>query len=120
MTIDTAIARADALRPNLLPDGEKARWVSELEDRLERELGRPPRSLRFPRDGGETLRAAGGFEDIYVLWLTARIDLALKEYDNWNNTVALLNALIEGYKKQALRDEAPAPHRHAHVWRRGV
>ena len=50
MTIDQAIARADALRPNLLGDGEKARWVIELEDRLERELGREARSLRWPED----------------------------------------------------------------------
>ena len=120
MTIDQAIAMADALRPNLLGDGEKARWVIELEDRLERELGREARSLRWPEDGGVTLAAQGGYEDVYVLWLCARIDLALREYDNWNNMASILNALIDDYKKQCLRDEAPAPKQARGVWRRRV
>ena len=48
------------------------------------------------------------------------IDLALRAYDNWNNMASILNALIDDYKKQCLRDEAPAPKQARGVWRRRV
>ena len=107
MTVKRAIELADGLRPNMIEEGKKADWVMELEQRLKRELGEEYFPMAYPEEGETELLAKDGFEEIYVLWLCAKIDLALKEYDGWNASVANLNALISDFKKQCLRDKLP-------------
>lgn len=120
MTINEALAAADGLRPNPLSDMEKANWLLGFERRLLRELGEEYPNMSYPKSGGEQLSAQGGFEEIYVLYLCAKIDFALREYDGWNNTVLMLNSLIEDYKKQHLRDRLPDAAAAKGVWRREV
>lgn len=117
MTVKRAIELADGLRPNMIEEGRKAGWVMELELRLKRELGEEYEPMTYPEDGERELRAKDGFEDIYVLWLCAKIDLAMKEYDGWNASVAGLNALISDFKRQLLRDGAPEKKPYKGVYR---
>lgn len=120
MTVAEVIARADGLRPNSLDDMEKMRYVAGLERRLMRELGMTPDLPDPPGCADAQLTADGGYEDIYIFYLCARIDLAHREYEGWNGMTVLFNALMEDFKKQKLRDKAPQPAGIKGIWRRGV
>lgn len=120
MTVEEVIARADGLRPNSLDDMEKMRYVAGLERRLMRELGMTPDLPDSPGCAGAQLTADGGYEDIYIFYLCARIDLAHREYEGWNGMTVLFNALMEDFKKQKLRDKAPAKSEIKGIWRRNL
>lgn len=120
MTVAEVVARADGMRPNSLDDMEKMRHVAGLERRLMRELGMTPDLPDPPGCAGTQLTADGGYEDLYIFYLCARIDLAHREYEGWNSMTVLFNALMEDFKKQKLRDKAPQPAGIKGIWRRGV
>lgn len=120
MTVGEVIARADTLRPNGLDEMEKMRYVAGLEERLMRELGMTPGLSEPPVCADSQLMADGGYEDIYIFYLCARIDLAHREYEGWNGMTLLFNALMEDFKKQKLRDKAPAKSEIKGIWRRNL
>lgn len=117
MTVKRAIELADGLRPNMIEEGRKAAWVMEFEMRLRREQGEEYSPMSYPENGEEELLAKDGFEEMYILWLCAQIDFAMKEYDGWNASAAGLNALIGDFKRQRLRDELPDKRDYKGVYR---
>lgn len=117
MTINRAIDLADDMRPNSFERSLKGEWLAAFERRLSRELGLDRPLPSYPEDGGAELLAGDGFGQIYVLFLCAQIDWGLREYDNWNNSVVMFNAMMSDFKKQYLRDNLPARGEARGVWR---
>lgn len=116
MTIQQAIAQADALRPNPLPEPQKVGWVQDLERRTAREVGAPV--PEFGQSGDGELRIEAEYSMLYVLYLCAMIDLALGEYESYDQTVQVFNALADTYKKQYLRAHLPPCGAYRNLWGR--
>lgn len=114
MTIQQAIAQADALRPNPLPEPQKVGWVQDLERRTAREVGAPVPDFGKESDG--QLSIAEEYSMLYVLYLCAMIDLALGEYESYDQTAQVFNTLADRYKKQYLRSHLPPAQGYRHLW----
>lgn len=105
MTIREAIDRADQIRPNPFTDGEKERWIKQLEGMIWREVvlrheGAPPmrpEGLIMPDEYGEA----------YVLWLLSKIDLANCEYERYNNSAAAFSAAYQSFTDAYNREHMP-------------
>lgn len=116
MTIQEAITRADAMRPNAIDDAQKARWVLTLESELAETWGRPfpyeedvydpeyELMVRFPRD------------EVYPLYLCAMIDNAQEDTELYANDMTVANQSITECKAWFRRE-----HRNRHnVYIKGI
>lgn len=121
MTVTEAIARADELRPNALGEEQKAAWLRQLEGQLwelwERD-GTPlppereklwPWRMTWPEEDPKLL-LTGPQEELYQLYLMAKIDYYNQEMDLYMNDMTLYNAALS---------EAQAWWRRHHRPRRG-
>ncbi len=102
MTLGECIRRADALRPNACSEDEKARWVLELEEELERDFFSRYEGWTPPEAGPDrasALLAGGPFEELYVFRVLARLELADRAWDSYNAYNALANELLSEFKK---------------------
>lgn len=97
MTTATAIARADSRKPNAFTTAEKQEWVAALEGRIAAEL-----MLLAPEEVEAILAAEADdaaaellvnrpYDDVYVLWLCARIDEANGEWSQYANSLQVFN-----------------------------
>ena len=73
MKVSEAMARADGLRLNAVPEAQKAAWVYELDGQLAEMMGGKPRENRWPEVDAE-LRMPRPHEEIYPLYLICKID----------------------------------------------
>ncbi len=109
MTLGECVQRADALRPNACTEQEKARWVLELEEELERDFFSRYEGWQAPEKApgrALTLLASGPFEELYVFRLLARLELADREWESYNAYNALANQLLSEFKKAWHRTHA--------------
>ena len=79
MTINEAIARADALRANTANNEQKAEWVSDLDGQLAGMMNLPMPENKWPEEDRELLMPAP-YSEIYVLYLVSKIDYFNQEY----------------------------------------
>lgn len=97
MKIRDAITYADEVKPNAFSSAVKVQWLAELEGRIAADvlLLAPVEIAAFAytaeRDMGTELLVAPPHDDIYTLWLEAKIDYANGEYDKYQNTMAAYN-----------------------------
>jgi hypothetical protein len=100
MTIETAIARVDRLRPNSVEDKDKIAWLSSVDGLVHREIilahehGAELDSFSGYDDGtdrGTELLAPFPYDELYIHWLCAQIDYVNMELDKYNNDRALFN-----------------------------
>lgn len=114
MTIREAIGRVDGLKYNTYTDAEKAAWLSELDGRVKAlilDTCQGP-EVDFPgydqdTDPDRVLLAAAPFEELYLRWLEARVDYANGEYDKYNNSMAMFQAVWEAYRNHYIRTHMP-------------
>ncbi len=109
MTLGECLRRADALRPNAYSEDEKARWVLELEEELERDFFARYELRQVPEQvpgRASTLLASGPFEELYVFRVLARLELADQVWDSYNVYNALSNQLLSEFKKAWHRTHA--------------
>lgn len=96
MTVNEAIARTDALKPNAVTRDQKLAWLNQL-DRLafnevilthEHEDG-----IVFEpyTSGTETLLVEEPYDEVYHHYLSMQIDLAGREINMYNNNRTLFN-----------------------------
>jgi len=92
-----AIERADDVKPNAFDSKTKAAWLNALEGRIAASvfLLAPAeiRQLQYhvPEDLETELLVAPPHDDIYALWLQAKIDEGNGEYDRYQNTMQIYN-----------------------------
>lgn len=97
MTISEAIARVDAVKPNAFSNEAKTQWLNHLEGRLAADvfLLAPAEmrclQYRWPEDRDTGLLVEEPHDDIYVLYLQAKIDEANGEYLKYQATMDMYN-----------------------------
>lgn len=92
MTISEAIKRADTLRPNVLPEEQKAAWIYELEGKLAELFEARVPTNQWPEDA--ELSMPPPCDNVYELYLCAMICFASQETAQYANDMAVFNAAM--------------------------
>lgn len=106
MTPNKAIEIIDRLRPNTYGDEDKLRWINELEGMVQRLVIQSDKviELTYPDDMDKKLIVPAPFDDVYTLFLEAKIDYYNREYGNYNNSAMMFEAQFSEYKKDYIRN----------------
>lgn len=117
MTVHEAITQADHLKPNMYEEADKIRWLSRLDGRIYEEIicthkyneGETPVTFDGygPDDGETELLVGAPYDELYVHWLEAQIDYNNMEYDGFNNTNAVFEALYTAFRNAYNRSHMP-------------
>lgn len=97
MKVGDVIERVDAVKPNAFDSLVKVEWLNALEGRIAADvLLLAPAEIgqlryRWPEDRDTELLLAPPHDDIYGLWLQAKIDEANGEYNKYQNTMQIYN-----------------------------
>lgn len=115
MKISDAIERLDELKSNAYTESEKVRWLSQLDSMIKR-------MMIDTHEGGEkctftgydentdmstVLLAEEPFDDIYIYYLAAQIDLANMEYDRYNNSIMVFTDKYQDFADWYNRTHLP-------------
>ena len=106
MTLQEAIHQADTLRPNTIPDAQKAGWLYEVDAAAAETMGVLPQINHWPED--RLLRMPAPHDEIYVLYLMAKIDAANQEPGDYANDFMLFNAAFAKATAWWRRGHCPA------------
>ena len=113
MTVQEAIARADALKPNAVPEAEKIRWLSSIEGYLKHEIADTHEGWAdVPEEGRtpsltDTLFVPPPYDGLYVSWIMARIDFVNGEFDSYGNVMAMFNSEYSAFADHVNRTMTP-------------
>ena len=115
MTIGEAIDQVDQLKPNGFTDGEKVRWLSEVDARIWDEIiltHAHPADAEWHEYTDDTdrdtqLLAYKPYDTLYRYWLEAQIDLYNMELDKYNNSSAMFNAAYRDFAAAHNRKHMP-------------
>ena len=113
MTVQEVIARADALKPNAVPEAEKIRWLSTLEGMIKDEIADTHEGWQTPLPtggdltGGDTLFAPPPYDDVYFFWIMAKIDFTNGEFDAYANSAAAFNSVYSAFADHVNRTKTP-------------
>ena len=107
MTFNQLISQADALKPNRFPSDQKLKWVQELDKRILTEV--------ISRcEGGEEASLPtdehmikGAYEEMYLYWLFAKMDLFNREMTGYNNHSAVFNEMYTAFVWNYIRTHKP-------------
>ena len=96
-----AVALADAWRPNGIGAEDKARWLSQIDGRLLKELyalydGEEKAMPTYAPEGEEELLAPAPYDEIYVYGLCARYDFTMGEIERYNMDAMLFDETWRG------------------------
>lgn len=99
MTIIEAINQIDAIKPNSFEQIEKIKWLSVLDGRVKKEIidtHEDAEGVVFNGYSEDTpldtqLLIPAPYDEVYLLWLEARIDHANNEYGKYNNSSVMFN-----------------------------
>ena len=96
MTIKESIEFVDEVKPNAFSTKVKVKWLEQLDGHIAaEELCMHPvdlRKLRYSEDDLDVeLLVDKPYDDIYPLWLEAKIDFANGEYNKYQNTMQAYN-----------------------------
>ena len=115
MTINDAIAKVDALKPNTYEDAVKVSWLSDLDGRIYLECIRT-------HEGGEDvvmpayddavdmdteLLVQEPYSDLYVKYLAAQIDYHNAEFGRYGNSMVMFNASLDDFYSWYTRTHMP-------------
>ena len=124
MNIQTAIDRADEMKPNMMSRELKIAALSELDGLIHREIilkhEHPEESETFTgytkdTDPGTELIAPWPYDEIYGYWLMARIDEQNLEMDKYENDRAKFNAAYDMFHDWWRREHMPLS-RNRELW----
>ena len=105
MTPNKVIEIVDRLKPNSYDEEDKLRWISELDGMVQRLVIQDDNvtTYSYPKDMDSELLIPAPFDDLYSLYLEAKIDLQNREYANYNNSAMMFQAQFSEYKKDYIR-----------------
>ena len=108
MTPNKAIETIDRLRPNLYSEEDKVGWINELEGMVQRlvfqKKEKDIEKCVYPDDMDKELIIPAPFDDVYTLFLEAKIDYYNREYTNYNNSATMFEAQFGEFKKLYIRE----------------
>lgn len=102
-TVNEVIERVERIKPVVnVDDRDKAAWLIELDNRIWNELVRKSREQSeavpvrvWPEDGDKPLLVPVPYDRVYDLYLIAMLEFALREYNNYNNTMQAFNYALD-------------------------
>lgn len=105
MTPNKAIEKVDKLKPNAYSEEDKLGWINELEGMVQRLVIQTDSVMTYayPEDMDKELMIQAPFDDVYTLFLEAKIDYYNREYANYNNSAMMFEAQFNEYKKDYIR-----------------
>lgn len=104
MTVNKVISRLDELRPNAASTEVKAAWCIALDSRLRCELLDLPASpISFPEDADSELTATPPYDELYILYCAAMLDLISGDTARYANSMAAFEKLLDAYARQAAK-----------------
>lgn len=131
MTPSKAIEIVDRLKLNSYSDEDKLRWINELDGMVKRlvfqwdekylseletkrknnniteeeyaEAIRKMKPYAYPEDMDTELLVTDPFDDVYTLFLEAKIDYYNREYANYNNSAMVFESQWNEFKKDYIR-----------------
>lgn len=115
MTIQEAIDQVNDLKPNYYNDEHKVRWLSRLDKQIRREIidtheDAPEEEFTgydTETDTDTVLLVPEPYDEVYIHWLAAQIDLNNAEYEKFNNSNALFAAAYNAYASAYNRAHMP-------------
>ena len=106
MKLSEAMARADTLRLNTVSEEQKARWIWELEGQLGEMASILPRPCPWPEED-PLLLLTGPYEEVYQLYMAAKIDYYNQEMGLYANDRAVYESLLSEAKAWWRRGHRP-------------
>lgn len=102
MKILKAMEQIKATKPSQYSDEMMLGWISTLDGQVYSELlthyGAPAPVLPYTMDRlGEELAVPFPFDDIYLIWMSAKIDQMNCEFERYNNEMLLFNSRIQEF-----------------------
>ena len=96
MTINDALLMVDEIKPNAFTNAQKVFWLNSLEQTLCTEVFlMDPKELPKHRlstdDLDQPMMLMPPYDDLYIMWLEAKIDEANGEYTKYMNTMQIFN-----------------------------
>lgn len=109
MTIDEAISKVDALKPNMYPEKEKIKWLSQLEARIYKEIisthlyNEGEEEISFTgyteeTDGDTVLIVGEPYDELYIHWLEGKIDYNNMEYGGFNSANSMFESVFGSFR----------------------
>jgi len=114
MVIRDVIEWTDEIKPNAFNDRVKVEWLSALDGRIAADvLLLAPAEVAalpylYPRDMDTVMLVSPPHDDIYSLWLAAKVDEANGEYNKFANSAAIFNAHYSSFVRWFADTYAPA------------
>ena len=105
MTINKAIAAADAMRPNAYSAEDKRVWVNQVERQLQ-EFAGADYTFYTATDMDKDLLLPEAWSDIYVLYIASMCDFWEQDVAKYNTSAALYNGRLTEYKQEYRRSSA--------------
>ena len=113
MTGASMIAKVDTLKPNQYSEEDKMGWIADLEAAIYTEiLARhedAPDSFDYSEctDSTRELTVKPPYDDIYLYYLSAQIDLYNRELTSYAQTATLYNTAWENYAAWYTQNHMP-------------
>jgi hypothetical protein len=121
MTVMGAINHINTVKPNGYGQNEKIKWLSTLDGMIKNDV-------IDTHEGGENISFSGysenslmkellaphPYDNIYILWLEARMDYANGEYGRYNNSITAFNAAYADFQKWYNRTHMPLQNNFTH------
>ncbi len=106
MTPNKAIEIIDRLKPNAYSEEDKLRWINELDGMVQKLVFQNDTVTKYsyPEDMDRELLVTAPFDDVYTLFLEAKIDYNNREYANYNNSATMFESQFTEYKKAYIRE----------------
>lgn len=100
-TLGQVLDEIDRLRPNGYEPEEKTEWLNELAARIQTDVWLAPASrliqYDYSRDAETALLLDESHERMYSAYLAMMIDYANGEYDKYQNSASMFNAMWNSY-----------------------
>ena len=102
-TIREILEQVDSRKPNAFSDSDKVRWLAELDGKIAADVLlvsiEDIQQLKYswPEDAETELLVRFPHDDLYSLWLYARIDFENGEYNKYQNSMELFNAVYNNF-----------------------
>lgn len=115
MTIQEAIDQVNDLKPNYYSSEHKVRWLSRLDTQIRKEIidtheDAPEEDFAGYDSQTNTnteLLVPEPYDEVYIHWLSAQIDMNNAEYEKFNNDNALFAAAYNAYASAYNREHMP-------------
>lgn len=116
MTIGKAIARADELMPNAIPQNIKIDWLSNLDSMVVIEIIRTHKGdeeyASFAgydenTDPETELIAPAPFSEMYPIWIAAKILFVNGEFDRYGNVAEQFQSILRDFADHYNRTHEP-------------